>query len=691
MRHFISLQKRFAPVCLMLLLCRGLLPGAGLSESVDAAVARGRQWLLGALERREFSHQTYPMGIRSLYLYALLKAGADPAHPAVKRELDTIMAMAPNQTYSVSLHLMALDQWARGRGSIRLLKADAQQGVFSFLGEKTPRAQQLVDWLVQAKATGQAHWTYTRSRSGHDYSNSQFAILGLEIGLRNNLTVPAAVWTHIGETYPKTMAKPQSSLRKRVRISLSRYTGDRGRTVVGRVLTIDRVPNGWGYHAGSNPTFSMTCAGLSNLAAARWGLEKKGLLNKALQQAIDAAMQQSMVWIAVNWSSLTSLRPAPKKAQRRYYYTVYSLEKAGDLAEVGKFGDHDWYDEEARFLLQDQRSEGFWGDHNWRGVATSFALLFLNRATARFHPVKDIVVTTGRGSRPDEAAKNDELVYIDELDGYVSMGAVLCALLNQSDRTLLRIAGKAVDRFAPGQKSRLVPSLIILAGSGIRETERFARSHLTKITGRSMSQVSHYWKWVDHWKEVRSIVQAAPKPDVQRLCVLARESPWESIQVMALAGIEKLNAAEAMPQVIECLADKSLLVRQKAYACLRFLGCTDIAFSPDGRPELRQRAMDRIKIWYAQTGQAMLKRRAISGALYEILAAPPPGIPEGAVKVLSAQRDAALALLMAKLEDRFVDYRVYTMLRRLSGKDFGLLPGPWLGWWREENTGEKQP
>ena len=67
--------------------------------------------------------------------------------------------------------------------------------------------------------------------------------------------------------------------------------------------------------------------------------------------------------------------------QWRLYY-LYGLERAGRLAGLRFFGEHDWYREGAEKLVHEQDPlAGFWRSGNERDplLATSFALLFLSK------------------------------------------------------------------------------------------------------------------------------------------------------------------------------------------------------------------------------------------------------------------------------------------------------------------------
>jgi hypothetical protein len=65
----------------------------------------------------------------------------------------------------------------------------------------------------------------------------------------------------------------------------------------------------------------------------------------------------------------------------RFYYFLWSLERAAVAYGLDKIGGKDWYAWGAEFLLKDQEKDGSWqGVHGEYGADTCFALLFLRRA-----------------------------------------------------------------------------------------------------------------------------------------------------------------------------------------------------------------------------------------------------------------------------------------------------------------------
>ncbi len=82
-----------------------------------------------------------------------------------------------------------------------------------------------------------------------------------------------------------------------------------------------------------------------------------------------------------------------KKVSRYQLYYLYGLERMCALANIEDFDGHDWYSSHAAVLLRRQLNEGNFEDAFEIGpyVDTSFAILFLSRATRRLihHEVND--------------------------------------------------------------------------------------------------------------------------------------------------------------------------------------------------------------------------------------------------------------------------------------------------------------
>lgn len=132
---------------------------------------------------------------------------------------------------------------------------------------------------------------------------------------------------------------------------------------------------GWAYCpdgqiANSTAYGSMTLGGLSSLCIVKFylGEFKPGQKDKNIDRAMN--------WVVKKYS--VSVNPDTDR-QDYFYYYLYAMERAGVLAEVEKFGDHNWYIDGCTELVNRQETNGMWNKNNVSD--TCFALLFLKLAT----------------------------------------------------------------------------------------------------------------------------------------------------------------------------------------------------------------------------------------------------------------------------------------------------------------------
>ena len=196
-------------------------------------------------------------------------------------------------------------------------------------------------------------WTYTAAPQGGDNSNTQYALLGLNAASEAGVPVRPEVWALARLYWEKTQ----------------------------------RRDGGWGYHAGDPiSTSSMTCAGISSLVitgSRRFqGSEylQGALIHNCGQGAGSPNLSSAINWLAANFAVGQNF---PMGQQWKHYF-LYGLERAGRLAGIRFFGQHDWYRLGAEELVRTQdRLSGFWrGVTEQPVVATSFAVLFLAKGRA---------------------------------------------------------------------------------------------------------------------------------------------------------------------------------------------------------------------------------------------------------------------------------------------------------------------
>jgi hypothetical protein len=285
-------------------------------------------------------------GTTSLVTLALLTAGERTDSPAVRKALDLLRKLRPEDlrsTYAIGLQTMVF------------AAADPEQDKLRMAAN--------VEWLERAQIKPgdpiewAGSWTYNdfkRNKHG-DNSNTQYALLGLHAASEAGVPVKAEVWT------------------------LSRAYWERFQTGDGS----------WAYVPGNrNSSASMTCAGISSLiiSGMRRYQGQEFLQGEAIQNCgkggVNRSLQRGIDWLARNFQVGENFGAGQ---QWKFYY-LYGLERAGRLTGIRYFGSHDWYRLGAEELVQRQdRLGGFWqGALLERDtiLATSFAVLFLAKGRA---------------------------------------------------------------------------------------------------------------------------------------------------------------------------------------------------------------------------------------------------------------------------------------------------------------------
>ncbi|MBN1417471.1 MAG: VWA domain-containing protein, partial [Planctomycetes bacterium] len=189
----------------------------------------------------------------------------------------------------------------------------------------------------------------------------------------------------------------------------------------------DSRGGGWGYTTGSGYG-SMTCAGVCSLAICLNELGDKA-------PAKDPRVARGLAWLADNFSVETH----PKYEDRWFFYYLYSLERVGRILNIEFIGTHEWYPLGAKHLLAIQREDGGWigaDEEKDPRLATSFALLFLTRATETL-PAEE--------KRGGDGTLRTGVAYARERRFYIILDASGSMLSEMGGRTKFDIARSAVE------------------------------------------------------------------------------------------------------------------------------------------------------------------------------------------------------------------------------------------------------
>jgi hypothetical protein len=296
-------------------------------ERIDEAVRRGLEYLLH-LQRIDGSWNNYSagnnIGQTALSALALKKSGLPNDHPALLKALNFLKYKTAHRTYDVSVILVLLEA----------LGGETCKDWIEPYGEKLLLTQRARLWAYPSGAL--------------DMSNTQYAALGLNAAAKCGFKTGQKVWSDLLEG----------------------------------VIDAQHPDGGWAYRIGGKPTGSMTCAGLTCLLVCRERLQDVPRMRKGLER-LEESMEKGFIWLSEYFLPDHNPRPHEKSHDDAWtHYYLYGIERVGGLSGRQHFGEHDWYQEGGRWLLDKQGTQGAWANP-WgrKTVNTSFSLLFLTRAT----------------------------------------------------------------------------------------------------------------------------------------------------------------------------------------------------------------------------------------------------------------------------------------------------------------------
>ncbi|MFP6738344.1 MAG: hypothetical protein VCD34_06345 [Planctomycetota bacterium] len=641
---------------------------APFQKRINAAIARGKDNLLGQLPGMTAKPPGgYPMGRLALPLAAALKGGASAKDPVIVAAFNRLAKMQPSKTYGVSCYLFALDALAR-----RQAKEGVQRRGRTYVGRKPHQAKgdvrkrmsQMVEWLVGARAEGMGYWNYGYSSAPgaqrHDFSNAQFAVLGLQIGIEHSIPVPRKVFEEIAKIFvsTQTLIEAPEKIKISYGLRLEDLLSNRKTTAKAQSTTFTVKPGGWNYTAvkgGSKA--SMTAAGASSLLVARNGL---GRANFALRQAVDKALVRSYAWINKNFASFIQAGGGGHGL-----YTMYSLEKVGDLGEIEKFGDHNWYVEGATILLDKQQ-----GDGGWAGgyVNTSFAVFFLTRAT-RLKPYsapKILTNSPGVGGSADR-----DLVFVGRLNGFISAKEVLRILGDSRNASLVSVGEEVVRNYNQNFVGELAPILLNLWTGTSDKITRFAKASLQQITGMSSSNRDDYTAWYGSFEKIHAL-ETGSGANAATLSTLLKttSSPTLKAKILDVAHRNKLY------QMADDLVDELSLTKSHDYR-LKVNGLLNLWSGRSVSPPSPKDSAGWEKVaaiwttWAASESTQLVAGRKLDGLLGNLEKATPAQVP-GIIRQIVALGDSAVPHLRRAIEKDEYSFHLIDALEQLTGEEIGL-------------------
>ena len=633
-------------------------------KRINTAIARGRDNLLSQIPGMTAKLPGgYPMGRLALPLAAALKGGASTKDPAVVAAFDRLAKLQPAKTYGVACYLFALDALARKQA-----KEGVKRRSRTFVGRKPHQAKgdvrkrmaQMVEWLVNARVSGMGYWHYGVSSGGHDFSNSQFAILGLQIGIEHGIAVPRKVFEEIAKIFvsSQTMMAAPEKINISYGLRLEDLLQNRRTTAKAQSTSFTVKPGGWQYHATKGGSkASMTAAGASSLLVARNGL---GRANLPLRQSLDKALVRSYAWINKNFNAFIQAGGGGHGL-----YTMYSLEKVGDLGEIEKFGEHNWYVEGATILLDKQQ-----GDGGWAGgyVNTSFAVFFLTRAT-RLKPYSAPKILTNSPAGGGSADR--DLVFIGRLNGFISAKEVLKILGDSRNANMVSVGEEVVRNYNQNFVGELAPVLLSLWTGSSDKVSRFARTSLQQITGLSSSARNDYADWYASFEKIDAL-STGPGVNAAALSSLLKNtaSPTLKGKILDLAHRNKLYQM-AGDLVGELAISKSHDYRLKVNGLLNLWSGRSITPPAARDADGWKKVVDAWRTWAVTESSSLVAGRRLDSLLSSLEKASAATAP-GIIKQIVSLGDSAVPHLRRAVEKSEYSFHLIEALEQLTGEEIGL-------------------
>lgn len=576
---------------------------ASLDDRVDAAIQKGVNFLLREIQGKGwFQGGNYPNGRIAIQVYALAKCDVSPRHPTLLEGLnrlgsirfagDPLDKRVDRDTYTVSIYLMGLDAAIEQLEVENVIGGDSAS---SGTGILRNRMRDATAWLLRIRARGRGGaWGYPALKNpGMDYwdnSNTQFAVLGLGVAAKREIPIPASVWQAVAEHFVKQQQKSGPEVKDRVV-----YEARPGRTGSENPFGTGSVrARGWGYHdKRPNVTMSMTCAGVSSLLLAWNHLEKAQKRDSDSSEGTLRSIRDGLGWLVKNFSL----------PEEREYYTLYSLEKVGDIGGIKRFGKHDWYVEGAKKLLSQQRGDGRWQvgneDPNTVRVRTCFALLFLRRATDVLFSQRPLLVETGGGRADGDDA---DWAYLPSLKGRVHIPRFF-QILQRSERSgAYRSADELIARALPGEKGRLANYVIPIFEGREGAGRRWAAKALEEITGLKSDDVEVYKSWARRWNRVHEIGEKRIQDEMGRLRRYLQERESIPLKRKVIWAVIRLGGREAIGELIDGLEGEDPEYRADAHRAVALLSGQSFPFDPKAPEGTRQKQVSVWKEWWAAEG-----------------------------------------------------------------------------------------
>lgn len=320
---------------------------AATPEEIDDAIARGIAYLYRQQQNGNwdggFSY-TNPQapnffdskgGPTALVVWALLATGAKATDKPLADAIGYLLPLHGGNPYSAGL-----------RGQVWGLLPAKKQYTAALARDRAVLLR-----AMQRRGQGKGLWHYSAAdESSFDHSVSQFGVLGLWAAAEADIDVPRAAWQAVDNAW-------------------RRHQTESG---------------GWAYGynpdnrtGNDTPSLSMTAAGVATLFVTN-DYARNDDFTRTGGNFSDPQIDRGMKWLARHALDFRDDAKYPQPIHSAGY-ALWTLERVALASGYKYFGDVDWYQAGATWLLSRQRPDGSWALGFPETIDTSFAILFLER------------------------------------------------------------------------------------------------------------------------------------------------------------------------------------------------------------------------------------------------------------------------------------------------------------------------